>query len=52
MLTIYLMTATTGLGALLLYQVDTVGALVILTLNVCVLALVGILETAGRRRGK
>ncbi|MCA9101873.1 MAG: undecaprenyl/decaprenyl-phosphate alpha-N-acetylglucosaminyl 1-phosphate transferase [Planctomycetales bacterium] len=51
-LTIYLMTATTGLGALLLYQVDTVGALVILTLNVCVLALVGILETAGRRRGK
>ena len=49
-LTIYLMTATTGLGALLLYQVDTLGALVILTLNVCVLALVGILETAGRRR--
>lgn len=49
-LTIYLLTATTGLGALLLYQVDTVGALVILTLIVCVLALVGILETAGRRR--
>jgi UDP-GlcNAc:undecaprenyl-phosphate GlcNAc-1-phosphate transferase len=49
-LTIYLMTTTTGLGALLLYQVDTLGALVILTLIVCVLALVGILETAGRRR--
>jgi UDP-GlcNAc:undecaprenyl-phosphate GlcNAc-1-phosphate transferase len=48
-LTIYLTTAATGLGALLLYQVDTLGALVILTLNVCVLALVGILETAGRR---
>jgi len=47
-LTIYLTTATCGLGALLLHQVDASGALVILLLVGCVLVLVGILETAGR----
>ncbi|MBX9789567.1 MAG: undecaprenyl/decaprenyl-phosphate alpha-N-acetylglucosaminyl 1-phosphate transferase [Pirellulales bacterium] len=49
-LTIYLATATTGLGALLLYQVDLAGAAVILLLVACVLLLVTILETAARRR--
>ena len=48
-LTIYLATATCGLGALLLHQVDGVGAGVILLLVACILVLVGILETAGRR---
>jgi len=47
-LTIYLMTATCGLGALLLYQVDSAGACIILLLTGCVLLLVGILETTGR----
>jgi len=48
--TIYLATATCGLGALLLRQVDTSGAVVVLLLVGCVLLLVGVLETAGRRR--
>ncbi|NLE38641.1 MAG: undecaprenyl/decaprenyl-phosphate alpha-N-acetylglucosaminyl 1-phosphate transferase [Pirellulaceae bacterium] len=49
-LTIYLATATCGLGALLLYQVNTTGACVILLMVACVLVLVAILETTGRRR--
>lgn len=49
-LTIHLATLTTGLGALLLYRVaDWSGALLIIALIVCVLAIVAILETAGRR---
>jgi len=48
-LTIYLATATCGLGALLLHQVDVSGACVILLLVGCTLALVGILETAARQ---
>jgi UDP-GlcNAc:undecaprenyl-phosphate GlcNAc-1-phosphate transferase len=47
-LTIYLTTATCGLGALLLHQVRPSGALVILLLVGCTLVLVGILETTGR----
>ena len=47
--TIYLTTATCGLGALLLHQVNGVGACVIILLVACVLVLVGILETTGRR---
>jgi UDP-GlcNAc:undecaprenyl-phosphate GlcNAc-1-phosphate transferase len=47
--TIYLATATCGLGALLLHQVDAVGAVVVLLLIGCVLLLIAILETAGRR---
>ena len=47
--TIYLTTTTCGLGALLLYQVNGVGACVIILLVACVLVLVGILETTGRR---
>lgn len=48
-LTIYLATGTCGLGAFLLHQVDLIGALTILLLIGCVLVLVGILETVGRR---
>jgi len=48
-LTIYLATATCGLGALLLHKVDAAGAGIILLLVACILVLVGILETAGRR---
>jgi len=47
-LTIYLATATCGLGAFLLHQVDTAGACVVLLLVVCTLVLVAILETVGR----
>lgn len=49
-LTIYLLTATCGLGALLLHEVDQVGAVLIVLLVGCVLLLIGILETAARRR--
>lgn len=48
-LTIYLMTATCGLGALLLHQVDSFGAVVILLLIGCMISLIGILETTARR---
>ncbi len=51
-LTIYLATATCGLGALLLHQVNTVGACVILLLVGCILLLIAILETTGRRGKK
>ncbi|MGQ9574641.1 MAG: MraY family glycosyltransferase [Thermoguttaceae bacterium] len=47
-LTIYLATATCGLGALLLYQVNQIGAGVILVIVGCTLVLVGLLERAGR----
>jgi UDP-GlcNAc:undecaprenyl-phosphate/decaprenyl-phosphate GlcNAc-1-phosphate transferase len=49
-LTIYLTTATCGLGALLLHQVNVYGAAVIVLIVLCVLALVAVLETAGRRQ--
>ena len=48
-LTIYLMAATCGLGALLLHQVNAFGALVILLLVGCIVSLIAILETTGRR---
>jgi len=48
-LTIYLATATCGLGALLLHQVNAVGAGIILLMIACILTLVGILETVRRR---
>ena len=44
-LTIYLTTATCGLGALLLHQVNVFGAIVIGLLILCVLALIAILES-------
>jgi len=49
--TVHLCTLTTGLGALLLYRVaDWTGALLIVTLVLCVLALISILESTARRR--
>jgi UDP-GlcNAc:undecaprenyl-phosphate GlcNAc-1-phosphate transferase len=48
-LTVYLTTATCGLGALLLHQVDQAGAVVIVLLVGCILALIGILEVTARR---
>jgi len=49
-LTIHLATLTTGLGALLLYRVTGwTGAVLIALLIGCVLAIVAILETTGRR---
>ena len=49
-LTIYLATATCGLGALLLHQVNGAGACIVLLMIACVLVLVGILETTPRRK--
>ena len=49
-LTIYLLTATCGLGALLLHQVDTLGASIVLLLVGCVLSVVAILEATSRHR--
>ena len=51
-LTIYLTTATCGLGALLLHRVDLVGAVVIVLMIVCILGLIAILETTARRKMK
>jgi UDP-GlcNAc:undecaprenyl-phosphate GlcNAc-1-phosphate transferase len=49
-LTIHLTTAMTGLGGLLLYKVpDWAGATLVLALIFCVLAIIAILETVGRR---
>jgi UDP-GlcNAc:undecaprenyl-phosphate GlcNAc-1-phosphate transferase len=48
-LTVYLTTATCGLGALLLHQVNTAGAVVVMLLIGCVLMLIGILEATARR---
>jgi UDP-GlcNAc:undecaprenyl-phosphate GlcNAc-1-phosphate transferase len=52
-LTIYLATATCGLGALLLHQVDSIGALLVLLMVACTLSLVAVLESTGgsRERG-
>lgn len=48
-LTLYLTTATCGLGALLLPRVDTLGAYVVLLLIGCILLLIHILEMTARR---
>ncbi|MFV1965882.1 MAG: MraY family glycosyltransferase [Pirellulaceae bacterium] len=49
-LTIYLTTATCGLGALLLHQVNRFGAGIILLLVLSVLCLIAILESTARRK--
>jgi len=49
-LTVYLTTATCGLGALLLHEVDRTGAVLIVLLIGCVLGIVAILETTARRK--
>ena len=48
-LTIYLTTAACGLGALLLHEVDTAGAVVVILLIACLLAVIAILEATARR---
>ena len=51
-MTMHLATLTTGLGALLLYQVpDWSGAWLVIALILCVLAIIAILETVGRGSG-
>ena len=47
-LTVYLTTATCGLAALLLHQVELAGAIIIMLLVGCILALIGILEATAR----
>ncbi|MBS0266105.1 MAG: undecaprenyl/decaprenyl-phosphate alpha-N-acetylglucosaminyl 1-phosphate transferase [Planctomycetes bacterium] len=50
-MTIHLVTLTTGLGGLLLYFVNGwPGALLVMLMEVCLLAVIAILETAGRQR--
>jgi UDP-GlcNAc:undecaprenyl-phosphate GlcNAc-1-phosphate transferase len=48
-LTVYLTTATCGLAALLLHQVEMAGAIIIVLLVGCILGLIGILEATARR---
>jgi UDP-GlcNAc:undecaprenyl-phosphate/decaprenyl-phosphate GlcNAc-1-phosphate transferase len=49
-MTVHLATLTTGLAGLLLYRVSTwTDALVVIALVLCVLTIIAILETAGRR---
>ncbi len=49
-LTVHLCTITTGIGALLLYRVqDWSGAILVLAMVLCVLTVIAILETVGRR---
>lgn len=51
-LTVHLCTLTTGLGALILYRVsDWTGAMLVVALVCCVLTIIAILETVGRRNG-
>lgn len=51
-LTVYLTSATCGLGALLLHRVDIVGAVIVLLLVGMVLSLIAILEAAARRKNR
>jgi UDP-GlcNAc:undecaprenyl-phosphate GlcNAc-1-phosphate transferase len=48
-LTVYLTSATCGLGALLLHRVDWVGGTIIMLMIGCILSLIGILEATARR---
>jgi UDP-GlcNAc:undecaprenyl-phosphate GlcNAc-1-phosphate transferase len=49
-LTIYLLTAACGLGALLLHQLNVGGAVIVLLMIGCLLSVIAILETAARRK--
>lgn len=49
-LTIYLLTATCGLASLILHRVDTLGAVILGLVVLCVLVLIAILESTGRRK--
>jgi UDP-GlcNAc:undecaprenyl-phosphate GlcNAc-1-phosphate transferase len=49
-MTVHLATLTTGLGGLLLYRLsDWIEALLIVAMVLCVLTIIAILETAGRK---
>ena len=48
---VYLLTAVTGLAAVLLYHVEAVAALLVVALVVLILVLVGLLDSRGRGRG-
>ena len=48
--TIYLVSVTCGLGALLLHRIDAAGAWIVAVMIGCILALVAVLETAARRK--
>lgn len=48
--TIYLLAAACGLGALLLHQVDGIGAVVVLAMVACMLAVIAVLEATARRK--
>lgn len=50
-LTIYLVTATCGLGGLLLHQVNAAGAAIVVAQVVCMMAVICVLEMTGRRGG-
>jgi len=47
--TIYLLTVACGLGALLLHQINGFGASVLLLMVACVLVVIAVLESVGRR---
>ncbi|MFM9115488.1 MAG: glycosyltransferase family 4 protein, partial [Planctomycetota bacterium] len=49
-ITIYLLTITCGLAALLLHRVDVVGGVLIIILIICVLTMIAILESTARRK--
>jgi UDP-GlcNAc:undecaprenyl-phosphate GlcNAc-1-phosphate transferase len=51
-LTIYLTTAACGLGALVLPQLDALGAAIIVLVIGCLLGVIAILEIAARRRSR
>ncbi len=51
-LTIYLATAVTGLGATILHQVETSGMILIFIQTIMILALIGILEYTGKTLNK
>ena len=48
-LTVYLVTLATGLGALLLYHIKGLWAFIVLVQVLCLLGIVAVLESAGRR---
>lgn len=49
-MTIYLLTSTCGLAALMLHRVDLVGAVILSLLVFCVMVLIAILESTARRK--
>ncbi|MGD9126025.1 MAG: undecaprenyl/decaprenyl-phosphate alpha-N-acetylglucosaminyl 1-phosphate transferase, partial [Planctomycetia bacterium] len=51
-LTIWLVTATCGLGALLLHQINFFGACLVLLQVVCILVVIAILEATARRKNR